>query len=58
MKLKSQSGNSFRDKRVSKGKFIGKNGRCYVSLSPKGGWDSKTRQNLKMHCWQSRFGDY
>ena len=39
-------------------KFIRKNGRFYVSLSPKVGWFSKTWENLTMQCWQNRFEDY
>ena len=41
-----------------KEKFIGKNGRLYVSLNLKVGWNSKTWENLTMQCWQNKFGDY
>ena len=47
----------FGGKRVNKGKFIGKNGRFYVSLNLKVGWVSKIWGNLMMQCWRNRSGD-
>ena len=48
----------FWGQRGGKEKFIGKNGRLYVSLNLKVGWNSKTWENLTMQCWQNKFGDY
>ena len=48
----------FWGQRGSKEKYIGRNGRFYASLNLKGGWDSKTWENLTTQCWRSKFGDF